>query len=355
MTSRETAAEIYGGRPGGGRPSYGIARDATPSETIEAEVREANKKRQPSVPLVEDIADRVLHSPGDKLRSHRDTRSDRQAMLRNVMDKKLAAHDLLQKWEGRFKQLNNEHLPPGDDHTAVLQAKAEIESATTNLARLTEREQDLTASWHASARLVTEEERYLINSEPGGIRLSEADPSPLKPGEKALEALDRASRRTRTLQADYQQVLAKLFPTSVAKKLFRDQMAERIEMARPDVSPLLESLEPIDFRLKRVPVSQYGGSAAAIYAVDPIGFLAWLFPDEFFAAIDREIDSEGDDPNAMSIEQRRAKLKQIDGDILASERDEAHFAELAGLLPRSDIDPRASLGLADDMPAPKRV
>jgi hypothetical protein len=164
------------------------------------------------------------------------------------------------------------------------------------------------------------------------------------------DGIDRAAHRTRTLEADRKDVLAAPFPTSVAKKLAHDHLAERIEAARPDVSPLVDRLDPIEWPLKRTPVTQYGGSAAAVYIPDAIGILAWLFPKQFRDAIDNEIDAAGDDPAALSLEQRVAKLKQIDGDILASEREEAALSELARLLlgrhthrPRHPVDEVRSL------------
>ncbi|WP_145831425.1 hypothetical protein [Bradyrhizobium huanghuaihaiense] len=291
----------------------------------------------------------------DKLISLRDTKNDRHAMLRSVSDRRLDVHQRLQNWEGRLRQLqadSRDHI--SEKHPAVIEVEAEIKNASAELARLTERNAELTTSWQAAARLLTSLEKYLIDVEDGGIRLHEGDASPLKAGETAIDALERAARRTRTLKADRQEVLASAFPVAVAKKLFREHLHERIEAARPDVSPLIDRLEPIEFPQKRVGVSAHGGSASAVYMIDPVGLLGWLFPKEFTAAIDRELAAAGDDEHALTVEQRIAKLAEVDADTLASERDEASYSELAGLLPRADLDPRAALSLHADMPAPKR-
>jgi hypothetical protein len=133
----------------------------------------------------------------------------------------------------------------------------------------------------------------------------------------------------------------------------REQIEKRIAAVRPDVSGLVDRCDEIEFPHSRTPLQSYG-TAGAVNIVDPVGLVAWLFPKDFHAAIDKAIDEAGDDKSALSPEQRAEKVAQIDGDILASEREEARFAELAGLLPRADIDPRAALNLADNMPAPAR-
>ncbi|MGY3575502.1 hypothetical protein [Bradyrhizobium sp. USDA 4504] len=335
-----------------------IIRGATLSEGVEAKAK-ADRSEAGAEPLrfAPDIADRVPHQIRDKLLSLRDIKGDRHAALRRVSDSVSEMRLHLQTWEGRLQNLRA-NMPPehrnDDSHPAFIEANTEIKNATAALARSTERNSELSTSWQSAARLVTNLERYLLDAEDGGIRLHDGDASALKSGETAIDALERAARRTRTLKADRQAVLASPFPVALAKKLIREQLEQRIEAARPDVSPLIDRLEPIEFPQKRVGVSQHGGSAAAVYLTDPVGLLAWLFPKEFIAAIDRELAGVGDDANALTVEQRIAKLAEIDADTLASERDEAAFSELAGLLPRADLDPRAALGLASDMPAPKK-
>jgi hypothetical protein len=149
-------------------------------------------------------------------------------------------------------------------------------------------------------------------------------------------------------------VLAAPFPTAIVKKIAREQVSQMIEAGKPDVSGLLDRCDPIVFPTKRLGVAEYGGSAAAVHAVDAASLMAWLHQKDLLKAIDGLIDEAGDDAAALSPEQRIEKLTLIDADILASERDECAFAELAGLLPRADIDARAALGLHSDMPAPRR-
>ncbi|MGY4567543.1 hypothetical protein [Bradyrhizobium sp. USDA 3256] len=335
-----------------------IVRGATLSESVEAKAR-IERAEADAEPLrfAADIADRVPHQVREKLLGFRDLKADRHAVHRRVSDSVSEMRLHLQTWEGRLQNLRA-NMPPehreDDSHPSFIEANTEIKNSTAALSRLTERSAELSTSWQSAARLVTSIERYLLDAEQGGIRLHDGDPSPLKAGERAIDALERAARRTRTLLADRKEVLAAPFPVAVAKKLAREQIAKRVEAAKPDVTYLVERCDPIEFPHNRMRVSEYGGSAASVLINDHIGLLAWLFPKQFQDAIDKEIDAAGDDKAALSLEQRIAKLAEIDGDMLASERDEAHFSELAGLLPRSDIDPRAVLNLASDMPSPKR-
>ncbi len=314
----------------------------------------ANALSENQIRLVsEDIADRIPVPLSDKLRGFRDLKNDRHAAVRIASEKRTAVREQLQQHEARLQRLRRDHGDRlTDNDLSIAQVTADIEKAKAELARLTERIEHLTISWNSAARLVTGVELYLTSAEAGGFRLHDGEPAQLEASENAIDALDRAGGRTRALKADRKEILAKAFPVSVATKAAHAWLDQLIEGARPDVSPLIDRLEPIEFPQKRLMTQ--GGSVGFVNITDPVGLLAWLFPKQFAAALERDIAAGGDDANAMPAEQRVVKLKEIDADIIASEREEAHFAELAGLLPREDLDPRAALGLADDMPAPRK-
>lgn len=294
----------------------------------------------------------------DKLLSLRDVGSDRHAALVRVRDDSNDARKQLDSAEISLAQLKREQVDKQwPSHPRIVQAQDEISRFGATVTRLTARYDELQLAWQAAGRLVNNVERYLKETLRGdvSIRIHSGDMPSLKDGETALDGLERVGRRTRSLQQDKKEVLGSPFPTSMAKKLAREQIAKRVEASRPNVSDLVDCAGAIEFPYTRAALQQHGGSAGVTNVIDPIGLLAWLFPKEFHAAIDREIDAAGDDKHALSPEQRITKLTEIASDILAMEREEVHFAELAGLLPRFDIDPRAVLGLASDMPAPKRA
>ncbi|MCP1969780.1 hypothetical protein [Bradyrhizobium elkanii] len=347
--------------------AVGVVRGATPSEAIDgaawaAQQAAAGKSGGPVYFSSNDVADwdTIPAIVRDRFLTFREARQDRHAPLMVVSDDVRKAREDLGRAEARLDEVRNDHKVRlgvdaiKDDHPSVIDANERIERATARLTRLTAKHEELRTAWQHAASLVGNNLETYLRKHHSEIRLYEGEEPQLRNGETGLDGLERAARRTRTLKADRQAVLASPYPVAVAKKLAREQLEKRIEAARPDVSQLVDRMESIDFRQQRVGVSQHGGSAAAVYLTDPIGLLAWLFPKEFIAAIDRELAAAGDDENALTMEQRIAKLKEIDGDMLASEREEAKFSELAGLLPRADLDARAVLGLASDMPAPKR-
>ncbi|MEY9578682.1 hypothetical protein ABIE88_006258 [Bradyrhizobium diazoefficiens] len=292
----------------------------------------------------------------DKLLSLRDVKSDRHAALTRVSDDRRDALTQLNSAEARLAKLNSEQVDkrsPG--HPDIARSQDEIKRFGATATRLTARYDELQLAWQTADRLVRSSERYLLEILRGDVSICvhSGDLPSLKNGETALVGLDRVAQRVRSLQQDRKKVLGSPFPTSMAKELAREQIAKRVEASRPDVSDLVDCAGAIEFPFTRAALQQYGGSAGVTNVIDPIGLLAWLFPKEFHAAIDREIDAAGDDEHALSPDERIAKLAEIASDILAAEREEVHFAELAGLSPRFDIDPRAVLGLASDMPAPK--
>jgi len=344
-----------------------LVRPATLSESVDAEYAAHAARANDRSPaeqvgrLSNDLADwpDIPASVRDAFSTFRDVAKDRHAALMRASDE---LRDELEKrtgFENRLRLISSETVVRSgssidESHPGVVQCRGEIAQADARIARLNPRYEGLQAAWHWAGHLVRNNlERYL-RAHAGGVKLYQGVKPQLQNGETALDGRERAERRTRALFADRDQVRAAPFPVALAKRRARDEIAKRAEAAAPDVSSLVDYFEEIDFPTNRIGVQEHGGSAASVRVVDAVGLLAWLLPKEFGAAIDKAIEAAGDEKAALSPEQRLAKLQQIDRDILASEREEAHFSELAGLLPRPDIDPRAALWLADDMPAPRR-
>jgi hypothetical protein len=55
---------------------------------------------------------------------------------------------------------------------------------------------------------------------------------------------------------------------------------------------------------------------------DTIALMCWLHKDALIAALDREISTESDDPASLSHEAREKAEAEVQGDLLAVERDE---------------------------------
>ena len=287
-----------------------------------------------------------------RLQTLRDVAADRHTLVLRCIDDTQASRQEMQQAQRRLRELEHRHHDLPDDHHSLVQLNEVISRAGATIVRLDARMAELSPAWAEAARLVGNLEKFLREHARSELRMYAGAPPQLLKNETALTGLERASRRGRALLADRQEILAAPFPSAVAKEIARVQLAKRAESAAPDVSGLVNCLDPIRFRINGVPIETVG--VDDLFRVDNVGLLAWVFEKEFLTAIDRAIDIEADDKIALTTEQRLAKLKTIDGDILAAEREEAAFSDLAGLLPRADIDPRAFLNLDDTMPAQDR-
>lgn len=301
-----------------------------------------------------DLTDRLTlpHAVRERIQSYSDIVRERHAALIESSAQMRTVQSAISDDRALLNQLEN-----GERNAdQIAQVRSKIDRRTKALAELVARVEKLGASWKAAYELSQNLEKYARVALDGAVALYDGLMPQLQNGEKATDGIERAARRTRALKADRLEVLAAPFPSEDAKKIAREQITARVEAARPDVMGVVDRGELIKFPMSRASIDQPAGAGGpmSLYAIDPVGLLAWIFPVEFQAAIEREIDTFADDAIALSVEQRIVKLAVIDSDILASEREEVAFAELAGQLPRPDCDPRAVLGLADVMPAPSR-
>ncbi|WP_143270167.1 hypothetical protein [Bradyrhizobium sp. Ghvi] len=271
----------------------------------------------------------------------------RHAALLSISGEMREARSALENDKARLREMEL------SNHPQIEHVRAKVERSREILTKLVERVEALGSPWKTALALGDNLRSYVRSNAAGGFQIYQGAVPQLRNGETALDGMQRAARRVRELLADRREVKAAPLPASVAKQLAREQLEARIAAAKPDVTNLIDHGGAIRFPMSGTAIEQHGGSAD-LYAVDAIGLLSWLFLVDMAAAIDREIDAMAEDENALSVEERVKRLAQIDADILASEREEAAFAELAGVLPRPDIDPRAALGLADTMPAPMR-
>ncbi|MHC2623029.1 hypothetical protein ACVIW2_005061 [Bradyrhizobium huanghuaihaiense] len=338
-----------------------FVREATSGESVEAAARAAQQRAEAEVvmPIGDDVAlwpaSPHSHRVLEKHLSIRDRRDDFRAASNRVSEELREAQALLDTAVARKRKLlsDSHHMGTVDEkHSGFLQADRQIREVTATIARLSERHNHLSAASQSVGRLFRRCDDYL-KANYFDLKLFDGDVPQIRNGESALDAHERTARRVRSLREDRKEILAAPYPSVVTKKLAREQLALRAEAAKPDVAELVTCCDKIEFPFVEASISNFAATSI-VKANDPVGLLAWMFPKEFAAALDREIDAESDDSKALSNEQRITKLAEIDGDILTAEREEVHFIELAGLLPREDMDPRAVLGLADDMPATKK-
>ncbi|WP_141933572.1 hypothetical protein [Bradyrhizobium sp. UNPA324] len=288
----------------------------------------------------------VPYAVAEKLQGIMDAAANQNAALRSISAEMRDLRAVIEKDEAVVQQLEGSS---GANAQQISQLRNKIQHSRADLSKLIDRIEKLGPLWTSAKQLMDRCLSY-ARANAGRIMLYEGDEPQLRAGEKTLAGLDRAARRVRGLKMDRREVEIAPYPTADAKRKAGEYLAARAQAARPDVSGALEHLEGPIFPTRVL--EKLGSGSLDFVTIDVIGTLAWLFPEQMQAAIDREIDIMGEDEIALSTQERADKLAIIDADILAAEREVVTFSELAGLMPPADTDPRAVLRLSSSMPAP---
>ncbi len=308
------------------------------------------------------------------LRRLRRARDDAWLVWRAIADERQAAWDVKRSVEARLKtltggrpdsawyaQYSNFERLEDDDPLVVAQLEA-LADAKANIERLDPIVEVRSHQYHQLGRLQSSVEGYLTEGLRGvgdAIKLHKGpDPSPHK-GESLVDAVERCRRRLRELDADRHRIASAPWHSAAAKLRARAEIEKLAERGRPSVLPVIESQDGAISWAGRAFTDFVVGSRLLTATGDPsaLPLLFWLHRDTLIERIEAEIDALADDANALTAEQRAEQIKEIDRDQLAVQHEEEHWIgkavdDGANLLRRPDADPRAVLGLADDMPAP---
>ncbi len=213
------------------------------------------------------------------------------------------------------------------------------------------------AAWGSANQLLTAIEAF-VRPVDGRVIIEAAPPEvKLRKGESAAEAVERVRRRLRELQADRHRVESAPIPSATAKVIARQTVDALAARAAPDVSGLIENEGVI-----RWPGLAYMLDAPAFspgnehqiheggLVRDGLALVALLNRDALVAVLDREIDATADDANALSTAEREKREAQLLADIIAGEREEEAFIEMArahglDIARRHDANPQAVLGV----------
>ena len=224
---------------------------------------------------------------------------------------------------------------------------------------------DACSHWSQTlGRLVSSIENYFtegLSGFSGAITLYKGpSPSPQK-REAPVEAVERCRRRYRELEADRHRIMCSPWHAAGAKLRARAEIEKLAERGRPSVLPLIETAEETIAWRERLFSDVHMGNGQLVTAVgDPqaLPLLFWLHKEALIQRIEAEIDAVSDDGAALTAQDRKKQLETIDRDRLALQREEDHWVSVAieagvAVLRRPEADPRAVLGLGDDMPAPE--
>jgi hypothetical protein len=218
------------------------------------------------------------------------------------------------------------HLPETDPR--VIEQRRLLDKLTDDARRLTELQAKRSQVWHAASHVLTAVEGWLKDGIPPGVVLEDHEVEVPKPnkGEGIVDAIDRLRRRGRELRADLHRIRSAPYPSSHAKAQMRAQIEALAMQGAPDVADLIEHDRKLVFKTQRLQSSVYNTNSPALAFAEleaAIPLLIWLHKDAMIAALDREIDTEADDPAALTHEARQQQEAVVMSDLLSIEYDEA--------------------------------
>jgi hypothetical protein len=224
------------------------------------------------------------------------------------------------------------------------------------LDRLMRLDTERSAAWRSASSVLSAVQTWLRDRPSSTLADYKGEAPKVNKGEDVLVAIERHRRRGRELKADLNRVQSAPYPANYAKAQMRLQIETLAQRGACNVGRLVERDGPVEFpmQLLQVPGRNVPNAAGAavgfLEAPDVLALTCWLHRDTLLERLDREIDDEADDANAMSIDARQKAEAVIDGDLLNIERDEAALTwrALAQGQPvawRADINPAALLGL----------
>jgi hypothetical protein len=315
-----------------------------------------------------------------KLLDLRDRAADLGAALAQVIEGQNEARARLYSAEAELRRLlgdggrfsgpavagkggNGEFAKHVDEtHPAVLEARARIAHARSELERLGERAAVIGEQASAARALLQHAEAYL-RAAPAGS-LAEHEPITLDDEESDVAALRIRIAET---VADLRAVAAAPFPASHLRPLIRQGIEDLASRGTPD---LFAAVEVGDGRVRWRTLNQrdqiYGHVDVAVgdqrisapmvgfasdQGIDPLGLICWLLKDKVLEALDAELLQAADDGRALTPQQRAKREADLRARLLDLERREVIAANLAAIDLRPDCDVRAFLGI--DGPAPR--
>lgn len=262
----------------------------------------------------------------------------------------------VQRLTHRSYERNGTSTPLPANDPEVMRVKAEADGAITRRTTFSSRYEDRSRQAQSVQQLVTRIEGWVADSASASLAFLPIEHAAPKLGknEHLLDAIDRVRRRGRELAADRHRIESAPIFAAEAKAKARTYLEELAARARPDVFGLIERSGTVEWpRLADVPVQPLIGPNGTLLGMggsvrDGLALAALLQRDAMLALLDREIGAVADDASAMTDADRAGRIAEIEGDILANERDEEALimmAEADGreVSRRADADPRAVL------------
>jgi len=315
-----------------------------------------------------DIAFRLPLAARLKLEALRNDQDAENALVRRLSERRIRLWQTKTAIEDELSSLltprngiaRNGHSGRGmaENAAEVLDCRAQLADVAESLKKNAE---DVRAARGTSN--VTALENYVRGLHPGAITLFDAKSAFVLPerNEAIQDAIEKVRAKRRKLLDELQKASDAPIHSTEAKRLVRERLASLFERGRPDLFDVIERGGPIKWPSQERPPIMYGGNYASPRPAefDALACFAWLNQKSLASALDLEIEKIADDKEAMSEEQRQKVQAKLRENLLSAEYDEEALVAVAierGLrvTRRPDADPRAVLGLSQDMPPPER-
>ncbi|MHC6150544.1 hypothetical protein ACVSQB_01985 [Bradyrhizobium elkanii] len=262
-------------------------------------------------------------------------------------------------------------------------AKERHDLMTRPLERLTETDpkiitldRDIAACIEAAARLQPRAEQYFatvasidvlvrkLEDYFNQVKLVEVPmaksvaPPKLSKNETLMDAIEARRRRVRELAANNEAYRAAPQPSSVVLQAEIDRINAAAELGAPNAIDAIESGASLEWPTLDIDEAVWGGHGRIkVKTPDVMSILSYLFREQMIAAATKAIADAADDAAALSDADRARLIGEVDRDALAVQREEVALIKEAKAVGvpvsyRPDTDPRALLGLADELPAP---
>jgi hypothetical protein len=244
-----------------------------------------------------------------------------------------------------------EHYAPPQVATGdqIAFVQHELEDAEDRCRQLAER---IAAAQQRRSRLVDNIAAWLAVLPPDAI-IKTHPPGTATKREAALADLEPLRAKLVELRGEVQTIRFAPMPASNAKAAMRKQVESLAAAGQPDVLPLLDGY-PLRFPQEHIQMQTSTAQGIGITTHSQPNLLAlftWLHRDELIGDLEDLIDEvAGDDEQALSPDQKRAKEAEVLAAILQFERQEEALIEAleasgATIARREEADPRAVLNI----------
>jgi hypothetical protein len=291
-----------------------------------------------------------------KLQHLTDAKNDAWVLIKPVQDDLSALLGEKERLEARERTLLGDVRigRRGEENSLVIATRAELARLEPEIDRLRDQVERRTKRWQSLAGLVDDIvlwiDRITDETEFALFDVVDSSASPTS------EMIDSIRDVIAGLRADIHTVMSAPIPIAQQKVAMRAQVKQLAEQGRPDCEALLAHGGDIVWPHKRTAVWSSDKMNVSATSVDDVpAMLAWLFEPALVKALDREIDQIAtNDSEALDDNTRARRLTELHSEILKNERVEEAMIVAAGergmdVLRRRDADPRAVLGLADDV------